>query len=123
MPLVSNPTLDFNPFPLPVPPRTQALESTTFKAPPLDGSLSLAEMYDWHYYNTPDHPVFVFPDDHDVQPKVLKWPEVARAITHGARMIKKVTRMDYSPETDNIVAIFAASGKKLALAVTDNSPC
>ncbi|KAJ7798343.1 hypothetical protein B0H13DRAFT_1933686 [Mycena leptocephala] len=33
-------------------PSTQALRSPTFKAPPLDGSLTIAQIYDWHFQNT-----------------------------------------------------------------------
>ncbi|KAJ8503287.1 hypothetical protein ONZ45_g10992 [Pleurotus djamor] len=107
-PLVSNPKLDFNPLPLPAPPQTQALKSTTFKPPPLDGSLTLPELYDWHYYNTPEHPIFVYPGVTD-QPRVVKWPEAVRAFTRGARLIQNLTGLKHKPDTDNIVGIFAAS--------------
>ncbi|KAF4568263.1 putative NRPS-like protein biosynthetic cluster [Pleurotus pulmonarius] len=32
----------------------------TFKQPPLDGSLTLPEIYDWHLDHSPNHPLFVF---------------------------------------------------------------
>ncbi|KAJ7870004.1 hypothetical protein B0H13DRAFT_2557202 [Mycena leptocephala] len=37
---------------LPRPPQTQALRSPTFKPPPLDGSLTIAQIYDWHFQHT-----------------------------------------------------------------------
>ncbi|KAJ8503284.1 hypothetical protein ONZ45_g10995 [Pleurotus djamor] len=94
-------------LPLPAPPQTQALKSTTFKPPPLDGSLTLPELYDWHYYNTPEHPIFVYPNVTD-QPRVVKWPEAVRAFTRGARLIQNLTGLEHK-DTDNIVGIFAAS--------------
>ncbi|KAF8993889.1 hypothetical protein BDQ17DRAFT_1431390 [Cyathus striatus] len=45
---------------LPPPPSTQALASDTFRPPPLDGSLTLPEIYDWHMKNTPNHRLFVY---------------------------------------------------------------
>ncbi|KAF9497419.1 acetyl-CoA synthetase-like protein [Pleurotus eryngii] len=32
----------------------------TFKPPPLNGSLTLPEIYDWHLDHSPNHPLFVF---------------------------------------------------------------
>ncbi|KAK1217855.1 hypothetical protein PQX77_019475 [Marasmius sp. AFHP31] len=31
-----------------------------FQRPPLDGSLSIAEVYDWHKEHNPNHPIFVY---------------------------------------------------------------
>jgi hypothetical protein len=34
-----------------------------YARPPVDGSLSVPEMFDWHYHHNPDHPLFVYPED------------------------------------------------------------
>ena len=44
-------------------PKSQALNTSTFHIPPLDGSLSLGEIFDWQYEHSPEHPVFQYADD------------------------------------------------------------
>ncbi|KAF4597832.1 hypothetical protein EYR38_006223 [Pleurotus pulmonarius] len=92
-------------FSLPPLPKTQALTSSTFKIPPLDGSLSIPELYDWHYHQKTEHPVFVFPGDNDQQ-TVIKWPELVRAIHTGARIIRGLLKPAGNP---SVVAIFTTS--------------
>ncbi|KAJ8463962.1 hypothetical protein ONZ45_g17399 [Pleurotus djamor] len=53
----------------------------TFKTPPLDGTLSLPEIYDWHLDNSPDHPVFVYQTES--QPHPISWSRVVQEI-HNA---------------------------------------
>ena len=31
-----------------------------FQRPPLDGNLSIADIYDWHEDHNPNHPIFVY---------------------------------------------------------------
>lgn len=105
--------MDYKVLPLQDLPRTQALSSTTFKAPPLDGSLTVAELYDWHLQNTPTHPVFVYADDSGQNHTIL-WPEVVRAV-HGAgrrirTMVSPVTDTAIAPELPCTVAILSAAG-------------
>ncbi|KAJ7244352.1 hypothetical protein C8J57DRAFT_1725733 [Mycena rebaudengoi] len=57
-----------HPRSLPPPPQTQALSSSTFTSPPLDGCLTIAEIYDWHFKNTPHHRLFVFAQKDDTIP-------------------------------------------------------
>lgn len=35
----------------------------TFALPPLDGSLTLPDLYEWHSKNSPNHPLFVYEDE------------------------------------------------------------
>ena len=35
---------------------------STFALPPLDGSLTLPDLYEWHSRNSPKHPLFVYED-------------------------------------------------------------
>lgn len=104
---------------LPSPPQTQALTSKTFKSPPLDGSLTLPEMYDWHRDNTPEHPLFVYSDD-DGERTTILWPEAVNAVNRAARITRE--RMGCDPEKcpdvsagTPVVAIIAAAGQR--------SPC
>lgn len=80
---------DFITFPVPPPPDTQALASSTFRKPQLDGTLSVPELYDWHYENTPEHPIFVHSDDRGVE-TVIKWPDAVRAVHRAARIVQSL---------------------------------
>ena len=98
-------------FSLPIPPvpNTQALKSNTFKCPPLDGSLTLPEIYDWHYHNTPDHPLFVFADEADENHTIL-WPQVVRAVHEAGRIVRSRVPRDDKLSSASVVAIVAAVG-------------
>ncbi|KAG9220336.1 hypothetical protein CCMSSC00406_0006601 [Pleurotus cornucopiae] len=90
---------------LPPLPKTQALTSSTFKIPPLDGSLSVPELYDWHYCHQTEHPVFVFPGENDQQ-TIIRWPELVRAIHTGARIVRGLMK---PAGNSSVVAIFTTS--------------
>ncbi len=95
------------------PPCTQALTSKTFKAPPLDGSLTIPELYDWHLHNTPLHPVFIYSDESGENHTIL-WPEVVRAVHGAGRRIRAMafpsTDTSVPPESPCTVAILSAAG-------------
>lgn len=107
MSLLSHPRLDFDILPYPPVPKTQALSSLTFKPPPLDGSLTIPEFYDWHYHNSPEHPVLIFPEE-DGRQRTVKWAETTQAIHTCARILQRTISAEQGAET--IVGIFAASG-------------
>ncbi|KAF5372256.1 hypothetical protein D9757_009649 [Collybiopsis confluens] len=44
-------------------PTLQGSHSTTFHRPPLDGSLTIPELFAWQAHNSPNHPVFVHSSD------------------------------------------------------------
>ncbi|KAF4568264.1 putative NRPS-like protein biosynthetic cluster [Pleurotus pulmonarius] len=106
MSLLSHPRLDFDTLPYPPVPKTQALSSLTFKPPPLDGSLTIPEFYDWHYHNSPEHPVLIFPEE-DGSQRTIKWAETTQAIHTCARILQRTISAEQGAET--IVGIFAAS--------------
>ncbi|KAF7798676.1 hypothetical protein EIP86_009900 [Pleurotus ostreatoroseus] len=92
---------------LPPIPRTQALNSLTFRPPPLDGSLSVPELYDWHLDNSPDHPLFVYSNS-DGAAKTIVWKEAAHAVHRTGRLVLDAIR----PETEKacgrvVIAILA----------------
>ncbi|KIP01948.1 hypothetical protein PHLGIDRAFT_319891 [Phlebiopsis gigantea 11061_1 CR5-6] len=82
----------FNPdslkiVPLPALPNTQGLSSSTFCQPPLDGTLAISEMWDWHAEHSPEHPVFMHSDD-DGSISTLYWPEARRALHRAGCLVK-----------------------------------
>lgn len=93
------------------PPATQALGSTTFSPPPLDGSLTIPELTEWHYKRSANHPVFVYDDAGSI--KTLCWSDWYPAIHRAARYVRKV--FDFTtPETPAdrpVIAILANAGQ------------
>lgn len=99
-------------LPLPPIPTTQALSSSTFKPPPLDGSLNLPEIYEWNAQNNPNHPVFVFPDSNGTE-RLIFWPEFIRAVHNVTRQVGSAMsshRNDGEGQGIRTVAILASGG-------------
>lgn len=68
-------------------PKTQVLNSTTFKAPPLeDESLLLPELYDWQRAQSPNHPLFIY-DEAPGKLKTIYWSEAVQGIHRAARFV------------------------------------
>lgn len=59
-------------FPLPAHPNNQALNSETFKVPPIDGTLVGGEIFDWQCRNSPEHHALEYLDE-DGKLIVIKW--------------------------------------------------
>lgn len=97
--------LDVPPFP-----RTQALTSTTFRPPPLDGSLTVPEFYDWHCINSPEHPLFIYADENGLATTIY-WPEATKAVHRAGRIALKLanTRQPLSNRRP-VFAILAGNG-------------
>ncbi|KAF8635353.1 hypothetical protein AX17_003937, partial [Amanita inopinata Kibby_2008] len=86
-------------------PDTQALTSKTFRIPPLDGSMMLPEMLDWHLEKSPNHRLIVYPTDHGS--RTITWREGVKAIHRGVRILRH--RFSWKPEDDALVAILASA--------------
>lgn len=107
----SNPD-DYISLPIPPVPKTQGLDSTTFKVPPLDGSLMLPEIYDWHLKNSPEHPLFEYADENGVT--TLTWAQVVRGVHRaGAYVRLNVAKSSGAQPLDDkpVVSILAYTGK------------
>lgn len=107
--------MDYKVLPFQKLPQTQALSSKTFRAPPLDGSLTVPELYDWNLENNLAHPLFIYADDAG-RHHTLLWPEVVRAAHGVGRRIRAMVSpgMDISvpPDCPCPVAILSAAGTK-----------
>ncbi|KAI5123110.1 hypothetical protein M0805_001466 [Coniferiporia weirii] len=67
----------------------QAVGSKTFVAPPLDGSLVLHQLYDFHGLHSPNHPLYVFATPQgDV--KTMTWASAQRGVHRAATFAKKI---------------------------------
>ncbi|CAL1710450.1 unnamed protein product [Somion occarium] len=99
---------DYKTLPIPPRPQTQGLTSTTFKIPPLDGSLSLPEIYDWHAENSPNHPLFEFAED-DGTVRTITWKEGVKGVHRAGRYVRNKLTEFGETEARPVVAILAAS--------------
>lgn len=90
-------------------PQTQALSSTTFRPPPLDGSLNLPELYDWHLQHSPEHSFFVYALE-DGKIRKIKWSDMAQAMHRGSKIVSDRMRTRSAPPR-SAVAILASSGE------------
>lgn len=100
-------------FVLPTPPGVHGSRpDSNWNVPPLDGSLTVSEMYDFHYENNPDHPVFVYatPDGNGLTH--VTFSEVVPAAHRAARFVADVAGIDLNSELRPrpLVAILASSG-------------
>ena len=77
-------------------PFTQGLKCPTFTQPPIDGSLSLAALYDWQADRSPDHPLFVFEESPGTH-RTIKWAEAMKGIHRATRILR--TAVGSSTET------------------------
>ncbi|TFK52863.1 acetyl-CoA synthetase-like protein [Heliocybe sulcata] len=100
--------VDYKCLPLPPLPSTQALSSPTFRPPPLDGSLTLPEIYDWHYHNTLNHPLFAYADEDGVDHEIL-WPLAVRAIHRVGHILRPRVGSHETQDGPAVVAVLAAS--------------
>ncbi|KAJ6471940.1 hypothetical protein C8R45DRAFT_1013604 [Mycena sanguinolenta] len=93
---------------LPPPPQTQARNSLSFIPPPLDGSLTITQIYDWHFRNTPNHCLFVYTKK-DGSIQTIHWPEAVHAVYVGARILR--TQFNWVPGRGKtpVIAILASS--------------
>jgi hypothetical protein len=102
-----------NPLSIALAPDTQGHNTTTFHVPPLDGSIPFPELYDWHFHNSPDHPVFVFPDPLDPNScRTICWKELIPAIHRAGRVVSSIFDFNLPVPSENppVIAILAASG-------------
>ena len=71
---------------LPIP-ASLAKAGSKFVRPPLDGSMTVPQIYDWHYVHNPAHSVFVFKDIPTGQLKHLTYREVVPTMHAAARFV------------------------------------
>lgn len=101
---------------LPVSNPTYASDSPqSFKLAPWDGSLTLPQIYDWHFVHNPRHTVFIYeaPTAGYVH---LTYREVMPAAYRAAAYIANAISVDLNNVPANIapVAIVATSGQSLS---------
>lgn len=109
----SNPDT-YQSLPFPPLPQTQGNNSTTFKIPPLDGSLSVPEIYDWQAEHSPDHPLFEFAEDEGTI-QTITWKEANKGVHRAGWYVQRLLEQGGQERGNGknqrpIIAILAASG-------------
>jgi len=98
---------------IPPPPPTQALNTTTFAPPPLDLSLTLAELIDFHRTRSPNHVVYVY-EDGPGERKHITFSTWIRAIHRAGHYVRDLFQLP-EPQVGSakpVVSMFANSGEK-----------
>ncbi|KAG6837399.1 putative NRPS-like protein biosynthetic cluster [Arthromyces matolae] len=87
-------------------PTPQGASCTTFSPPPLDGSLTLPELYEYNLEHNPDHPLFVYNSNGQVV--TIKWGQAVSAIRNAASITLREIQLepDASDEAP-VIAILA----------------
>ncbi|KAF9258147.1 acetyl-CoA synthetase-like protein [Marasmius fiardii PR-910] len=94
---------------IPIPPATQTLTCTTFRQPPMDGSLTILDMCEWHHKHSTNHRLFVFPRL-DGSVHSITWGEAVDAMYRGVHLIQERVKISALPgHSAPIIAMVAQS--------------
>ncbi|EJD42001.1 acetyl-CoA synthetase-like protein [Auricularia subglabra TFB-10046 SS5] len=63
----------------------QGVKCPLFTPPPVDGSCTLPQAYDWHLEHSPEHDLYVY-EDVDGTVRTIKWKEAAHAVYRAAHI-------------------------------------
>jgi acyl-CoA synthetase (AMP-forming)/AMP-acid ligase II len=90
---------------LPPVPTPQGRKSKDFVPPPVDGSLTLSEIFNYNARHSPDHPFFVY---HDAPGKEehIRWRQLRNATGRVARIVLS-HNVPSAPPAPKIIAILA----------------
>ncbi|KAF8066748.1 hypothetical protein FPV67DRAFT_1496289 [Lyophyllum atratum] len=107
--------------PIPPYPTPQATSSTTFSPPPLDGTLTIPEIYDYHLEHSGEHPLFVYDEkteEGDVEAVTISWGRAVRAIHAAARVVECEFGRIEGPDEAPVIAILAVIDQLSYFALT-----
>jgi len=94
-------------------PLTQALNATTFVPPPLDLSLTAADIIDFHRTHSPNHIVYVY-EDAPGERKQITFSTWIRAIHRAGRHVRDLFQLP-EPQVGGVkpvISMVANSGKE-----------
>ncbi len=95
------------------PPNLHLHHANGWTIPPIDGSLGVPELYDFHYAHNPTHPVFVYAKPDGSGLVHIRFAELVPAAHRAGWFVTRITNYDHSasPHVRPCVAVLAASGK------------
>ncbi|KAJ7608939.1 hypothetical protein DFH06DRAFT_1376853, partial [Mycena polygramma] len=90
-------------------PRERQVLASTFHPAPLDLSLSVPELYEYHAEHSPNHPVFVYSDIGAESPTSISYSEAWKHIQSVARIVSAhVSRLPHQ-RGRTVIAVLAQS--------------
>ncbi|KAF8581155.1 acetyl-CoA synthetase-like protein [Ramaria rubella] len=95
-----------------IPLNPQAVDSSTFVSPPLDASLGLHELYDFHLQNSEEHPLFSW-NSPTFGLQTLTWGDVARGSHRAAHFIAKHAQTPTEGDIPPVIAVLAPTGESV----------
>lgn len=106
--------------PIPALPKTHGLSTNTFYPPPLDGTLNVVKMYEWHEQHSPQHPVLKYERVETNDIRTIDFAEAARAMRKIASILARRVAHTRGKTHGKVplVAILSSAGKSNS-AVTD----
>ena len=88
----------------------QGVGSSTFTPPPLNESLCLPDLFEWHAQHSPHHIVFITPvANSDMETRTLSWSEANRFIVIAAKLFQRELGKQSVP-IRSVVGIFGNTG-------------
>ena len=81
----------------------------TFSRPPLDGSLCISELYEWHARNSPNHPLFQYLEE-DGSAATISYKDATRAMHRGGWLLKAAIEAAQPQSKHPIIAVLSLSG-------------
>ena len=88
-------------------PNPQAATSVTFSPPPLDLSLTIPEIFDYHLTHSSKHPIFTY-EAPDGGFNTVFWPQAVQAVHSATRFIN--SKLHSAPQQS--LGILANAGKR-----------
>lgn len=92
-----------------------------FTKPPLDGTLTFPELFDFHWFHNPEHPLFKYEryvdgmtGEVEVEVEVVTWSRAVRAIHSAAAYVERACMDEYGGSgvpAGGVVAILANIGE------------
>lgn len=92
--------------------KPHGINSTTFKQPPLDFSLNLPELFEWHLDHSRDHPLFVF-EESPGSIRTINWGEGLQGIHRATKYVRDTLQKPLVKDENGkppVVAVLASSG-------------
>ena len=93
-------------------PTPQAVRCSTFTPPPMDGTMTVPDVFDWHAEHSPDHVVFVLSDDPESDTEQMTYKDV-KVLTNKATGLYYRDLARHDVPVRSVVGMFGNPGSVL----------
>lgn len=88
----------------------QGVHSKTFTPPPLNSFLSVAEVYDWHYKHSSQHPYYIYYDEVAEAKVTITWRDAVKAVYRIASTISTSLGSKKASSPKPVVGLLCSAG-------------